>query len=258
MNALLVPVQWLGARTLGLVRDLAEVFALLYGALVVLFYVRTRGLRLVLEVTVTQLLFTGVHALPLVSLASLAMGTLIITHANTYLPTVELKASVAALIIVSDVVPLFVAMVLLGRSGTAICVELAGMKLSGEIDALRAMGLPLEHVIVLPRLIAGVVAACVLVIYGLTIALGAGYAVSKAIGSLPFALEALINVPSYRDFLVALFKAALFGASVVLVAIREGCSVQASPREIPQATTRAVVNSMAIVLVLNSLISITT
>ncbi len=257
MSALLQPVQWLGGRTLRSLEGVAEVFALLYGALAVLLYVRTRGFRVVLQIGVTQMLFTGVHALPLVGLASLAMGTLIITQANAYLPTVELKASVAALIIVGDVVPLMVAMVLLGRSGSAICVELAGMKLSGEIDGLRAMGLPLEHVIVLPRLVAGVVSSCVLVIYGLAIGLGGGYALSKAVGSLPFALEALVNVPSSRDYVEAVCKAALFGAAIVLVSIREGYSVHASSREIPQATTRAVVNSMAIVLVLNALISIT-
>lgn len=256
MNVAVRPIQWLGARTLEVVVGVAEVFALLYGAIAVLAYVRTRGFRVVLEIGVAQTLFTGVHALGIVSLGSLAMGILIIQQANTYLPTVELASAVATQVLVRDVIPLMVGVILLGRSGTAICVKLAGMKLSGEIDALRSMGMPLEHVVVLPRLIAGAVSACVLVVYGVAVALAFGYTVTKAIGSLPFALEALINALETRDMIQALVKAFLFGASTVLVAVREGYSVQASAREIPQATTRAVVRCMAVMLVCNSFITI--
>lgn len=256
MNALLTPIQWLGARTLEAVRAVAEVFALLYGAAVVLAFVRTRGFRVTLEIGVAQTLFTGVHALGIVSLGALAMGILIIQQATTYLPTVELASAVATQVLVRDVIPLMVGVILLGRSGTAICVELAGMKLSGEIDALRSMGMPLEQVVVLPRLIAGALSACVLTIYGLAVAIGVGYMVTKALSSLPFALEALINALETRDMIEALCKAFLFGTSMVLVAIREGYSVQASAREVPQATTRAVVRSMAVMLVCNSLITV--
>jgi phospholipid/cholesterol/gamma-HCH transport system permease protein len=249
-------VQWLGARTLGSFRFLAEVFSLLYGALAVIAYVRTRGTRVVFEVSMTQTLFTGVHAIPLVSLASLALGTLIITQANAYLPT-EYKASAAAVIISKDLIPLVVAIIILGRSGTAISVELANMKLSGELDAIRDMGIPLEHYIVLPRLIAGMVSCLVLTVYGIAIAIGAGYALSKVVETtLPYALEALVASIDRHSVVEALVKAAIFGAGIALVSIREGLSVQVSRREIPQATTRAVVYCMALILVLNTVISI--
>mgnify|MGYP002877655958 CR=1 FL=1 len=117
-------------------------FALLYGALAVFAYVRTHGLRAVLRVATTQTLFTGVHALPLVSLAALTLGTLIITKANEYPIDV---ADLSAHILVENAIPMIVAFIIVGRSGTAICVELASMKLSGELDAMRSMGIPLEH-----------------------------------------------------------------------------------------------------------------
>ena len=68
--------------------------------------------------------------------------------------------------------------------------------------------------------------------------------------------EAILNALEENDVPSALLKAGLFGAGIVLVCIREGYGVRVSSREVPQAATRAVVRSMAIVLVLNSAISI--
>lgn len=251
------PVRWLGAQAIGLVRASLDVFALLYGALIVPLLTRARGARVVLELCKRQVLFTGVQGLPLVSLAALALGTLIISEANAYLPA-EYAATTAAHILVKDVIPLVVAVIVIGRSGTAICVELAGMKLSGQLDALLAMGMPLEHVIVLPRLVGGVVSTVTLGIYGVAVGAGLGYGVSKAIAPLPFTLQAIMDAVTLEDLQVALAKALLFGASIVVVCVREGYSVQASAREVPQATTRAVVRSMGLCLVLNSVITVLT
>lgn len=251
-------VRWVGAQALGFLRAVVDVIALLYGALVVVpLFVRSRGALVVAEQCARQVRFTGLQGLPLVSLAALALGTLIITEANAYLPA-EYAASVAAHILVKDVVPLTVAVVVIGRSGTAICVELASMKLSGQLEALLSMGLPLEHVIVLPRLVGGVLSTLALSVYGVAMGAGLGYGVSKALVPLPFTLQAIVDEISAHDLLVAGAKALLFGAGIVLVSVREGYSVQASAREIPQATTRAVVRAMALCLVLNSTITVLT
>lgn len=251
-------VRWVGAQALGFLRAVVDVIALLYGALVVVpLFARSRGALVVAEQCARQVRFTGLQGLPLVSLAALALGTLIITEANAYLPA-EYAASVAAHILVKDVVPLTVAVVVIGRSGTAICVELASMKLSGQLEALLSMGLPLEHVIVLPRLVGGVLSTLALSVYGVAMGAGLGYGVSKALAPLPFTLQAIVDEISAHDLLVAGAKALLFGVGIVLVSVREGYSVEASAREIPQATTRAVVRAMALCLVLNSTITVLT
>jgi phospholipid/cholesterol/gamma-HCH transport system permease protein len=253
----LAPVRWLGAQAIGFFRAAVEVFSLLYGALIVPLVARARGLRVVIELSAKQVLFTGVQGLPLVSLAALALGTLIISEANAYLPA-EYAATTAAHILVKDVIPLTIAVIVIGRSGTAICVELAGMKLSGQLDALLAMGMPLEHVIVVPRLIGGVVSTVTLGIYGIAVGAGLGYGVSKAIAPLPFTLQAIMDAITLEDLQVALAKGLLFGVAIVIVCVREGYSVQASAREVPQATTRAVVRAMGVCLVLNSVMTVLT
>lgn len=251
-------VAWVGGLALGFLRAAVDVISLLYGAIVVIpLFVRARGLSVVVELCTKQVLFTGVQGLPLVSLAALALGTLIISEANAYLPA-EYAATTAAHILVKDVIPLTVAVIVIGRSGTAICVELAGMKLTGQLDALAAMGLPLEHVIVLPRLVGGLVSTVVLGAYGVAVGAGLGYGVSKALAPLPFTLQAILDAVTLHDLLVALAKGVLFGLAIVLVSIREGYSVQASAREVPQATTRAVVRAMGTCLVLNSALSVMT
>lgn len=251
-------VRWVGAQALGLVRATVDVISLLYGALVVVpLFTRGRGAWVVAELCARQVRFTGVQGLPLVCLAALALGTLIISEANAYLPA-EYAASVAAHILVKDVVPLVVAVIVIGRSGTAICVELASMKLTGQLDALLAMGMPLEHVIVVPRLVGGVLSTLCLCVFGVAVGAGGGYAASKALAPLPFTLEAILREVTAQDLMIAGAKALLFGAGIVLVSIREGYSVQASAREVPQATTRAVVRSMGLCLVLNSTISVLT
>lgn len=253
---LLAPVRWLGATAIATLRTAAEVFSLLYGAFAVIVLARLRGFRLVLEVTIQQTLFTGVHALPLVSLASLALGSLIISQVQSLAGGVVNTADIAAHVFAVEVLPLVVALIILGRSGTAICVELANMKLSGELDALRAMGVALEHVIVLPRLLAGLISGVLLTIYGFAVGLAGGYWLVKSVGSLPFAMEALLNAVREQDLLKTLVKVCFFAVGIVLVSIREGYSVEASAREVPQATTRAVVRSMALVFVLNTMISV--
>ncbi len=252
---LLTPVRRTGAAVLGFVLGLAEVAALLWGALVSPLFMGLRGGRVVADLTVRQVYFTGVQGLPLVGLAALAIGTLLITEANVYLP-VEYAARTAAIILVRDVVPIVVAVVVIGRSGTAISVELAGMRLGGQLEALHGMGMPLEHVIVLPRLLGCVASTLLLTVYALVVGIGGGYAISKSIGSLPFALEAMLDAVRLGDVSVALLKVLLFGAGVALVAVREGTSVRSSAREVPQATTRTVVRSMGACLVLNSAISV--
>lgn len=250
-------VQRLGAAAIGFVVAAVDVITLLYGALVAPFFLRTRGLRVVIELILRQTYFTGVQGLPLVSLAGLAMGTLIITEANTYLPA-EYAAATAGHILTKDVMPMVIAVILIGRSGTAICVELSGMKLSGQLEALQSMGMPLEHIIVIPRLLGGVASTMALAVYGLAMAAAGGYLLSKAIGSLPFTLQAVADAVTSNDLAIAAAKTLLFAVGIVLVCIREGYSVQASAREVPQATTRAVVRSMGLCLVLNSVISIVT
>jgi phospholipid/cholesterol/gamma-HCH transport system permease protein len=250
------PIARLGARTQAFFTAGAQMLSLLYGALVVIpLYARGKGLRVVWLTTLEQIRFGGSHALPLLSVAALAVGLLIVTQAGTYVP-LEYAPGLVATILVRDVIPLVVAVVMIGRSGTAIAVELGSMKLSGEVEALQSMGLTLEHVIVLPRLLAAITASFLLTIYGLAVGGVLGYVSARLLQPIPFGLEVLLNAVHPGDLRLALTKAVLFGAVVALVGVREGLAVEDSQRMLPRAATRAAVRCFTLVLVLNSAMSL--
>ncbi len=249
-------VSNVGRQAIDFARFFSDVAVLTYGAVKVPFVARTHGARVVWEILLAQIRFTGAQGVWLSAFAALAIGTLVLIEAVTFIPDASLVPGIVALIAVKDITPLLTALVIIGRSGTAISVELANMKLNGEIDALVSMGLPLEHVVVLPRLIGAVVSFIGMVLVGHASALVGGYLIARMVTRMPFTLSTLLQSVTFGNLGVSFLKAVLLGAAISAICIREGLSVTVSAREVPQAATRAVVRSMTFCLVLNSFLSI--
>jgi phospholipid/cholesterol/gamma-HCH transport system permease protein len=247
-----------GLRVLELFSFFRDLAVLTYGALKSPFVTRTRGARVVWEILLAQVRFTGAQGASLAAFAALAIGTLILIEAVTFIPDGASVPHIVALITVKDVVPLLTALVIIGRSGTAIAVELANMKLNREIDALVAMGLPLEHIVVLPRLVGAILSFMGMVIVGQAAGLVGGYFIARMVVHMPFTLPVLIGNVRFDYMAVAALKSVLLGGAIAVICIREGFSVTVSAREVPQAATRAVVRSMTFSLVLNTFLSIYT
>jgi phospholipid/cholesterol/gamma-HCH transport system permease protein len=249
-------VRAIGRYALSALVLLADVGVLIFGAVKSLFVVRTRGLRVVFEIALAQTRFTGAQGLPLVAFAAFAIGTLIQVESITFIPSAETVIELVAHVTVKDFVPILVALVVIGRSGTAISVELGTMKLNGELDALVSLGIPLEHVVVLPRLVGTVVSFVGLTIIAQATALIGGYWAATFVVRPPFTLTRLIESVATEDLSVSLVKAVILGATIGAVCMREGFKVTQSPREIPQAATRGVVRSMTLALLVNSFLSL--
>lgn len=251
-------IDKVGSRTIHAAAFFRDIAVLAYGAAKSPFLAGTRGMRVVWEVLLAQIRFTGAQGTLLAAFAALAVGTLITIELTTFVPSAEILPHVIAHITIKDVVPLITALVIIGRSGTAIAVELANMKLNGEIDSLVTMGLPLEHVIVLPRLLGAIFSFVGMAVFAGASALVGGYFLASKVVRLPFTMTVLIQSVETDDLVVALLKSVLLGGAISVICIREGFSVEVSAREVPQAATRAVVRSMSFALVLNSFLSIYT
>jgi phospholipid/cholesterol/gamma-HCH transport system permease protein len=148
-----------------------------------------------------------------------------------------------------------VALILIARSGTAIASELGNMKVNKEIDALETMAInPLSY-IVFPRLMGGVVSIVCLTFYFSVLALAGGFAMSQLFGdfSLPSYIDALAETLTGMDVAFFFIKSLLNGACVFAIACYYGLSVNQSPHEVPQATTRAVLASISAVGVTTAL-----
>lgn len=223
---------------------------------------RREGLGAAVRLTLLQVRFTGLHALPLISVLGLSIGALVVLQAVQMLPGLGGEAVIGKLLVViilAELGPLLTAFVVAGRSGTAMAIELGYMRFLGEVDALQAQGIdPIQYLLV-PRFAGTVLSTICLAIYFDAVALLGGFTVA-ALGparkSPTLLLENLIAALSPVDLIAASVKVASFGVVIATVACYEGLSVRASITEVPKATIRTIVSTLLYCMLLDLLIAV--
>jgi phospholipid/cholesterol/gamma-HCH transport system permease protein len=153
---------------------------------------------------------------------------------------------------------LVVAIMIAGRSGSSYTAELGSMKMREEIDALRTMGFDPTEVLIVPRLLALVIALPVLTFLGVIAALYGGGLVAWLYGGLqPEAfLARLRDVITIDHFIVGMIKAPFMAFLIGTVACVEGLAVEGSAESLGQHTTASVVKSIFFVIVLDGAFAI--
>lgn len=144
---------------------------------------------------------------------------------------------------VREVGPLLTAVILAGRSGSAIAAELASMAVNQEVDALRTMRANEAAFLVAPRLLAMVVSLPFLSLFASASGILAGLVV--AVLQLDIApatyFQMLVRAVAIKDIVVTLAKSAVFAAIIVFIACRTGLSTRGGSDAVGRATTRTVV-----------------
>ncbi|MCB0408318.1 MAG: ABC transporter permease [Bdellovibrionales bacterium] len=217
---------------------------------------QAQGFRTVLSVVSAQIYFTGFQALPLITVLALASGSIVIMQSSAQLSLLggnEMIGSLLVVVIVREVAPLITALIVIARSGTAVASEIGNMRVNKEIEALEAMGInPLSY-IVFPRLLGGIVSVMCLAFYYIFISLIGGFLVTKIVHDMPFAFyaESLARAFTAEDVLLFLLKNSFSGAIIFVVCCYQGLLVKLGSHEVPQVTTKAVVNSIIYVTTFN-------
>jgi phospholipid/cholesterol/gamma-HCH transport system permease protein len=217
--------------------------------------------RLAARTVVNQVRFTATDALPLIGFIAFLVGGTVILQAYAQavrLGVGDMPVRLLVTIIVRELGPLITALVVLGRSGTAIAAEMASSTVHGETEALEAFGVDPVHAFVLPRVVGLSISAMLLTIYFDTLAFASGIAAARALAAVPLALslESLRLVLSATDVVVTFAKAAVFGAGIALICSRTGLTVRRSqPTEVPQAVTAAVVMSMLFIFGVSAVVT---
>lgn len=220
------------------------------------------GDRLVRQVLVKQVYFTGVQGFRTITPIALVIGMLTIVQMFVVAPRLgaeDLVGKVLIAIIVRELGPLLTAIILIGRSGTAIATEIANMMVSDEFDALESIGVDPLHYIVYPRLAGMMVSLTALILYFNAVGLLGGYLVARLLGiPLPFGtfFNTLFASMSGIDILVVLLKGLLMGAAIASIAVMHGFKVGRSSTMVPVAATKAVVNSLVAVFLVDGLVSL--
>jgi phospholipid/cholesterol/gamma-HCH transport system permease protein len=193
-----------------------------------------------------QLHELGTTALPVVllltGLIGLTLALLMGQQLAQYGASVHL-ATLMGVSFVREVGPLLTAVILAGRSGSAITAELASMKVQEEVDALRTMGARDATFLVAPRVIALVVATPFLSLFASACGIAAGLVV--AVFRLDLApttyFQVLFDALQAKDIFYTFLKSAVFATIIAFLACRIGLSTRGGSDAVGRATTRTVV-----------------
>ena len=205
-----------------------------------------------------QVYFTGLEAFNRMALIAVFIGAVIIMQtSNIFGANAVLLGKILSWTVLRELGPLFAAVLVIARSGVAMTSELATMKLSGEIDTLKRMGInPIDYLIV-PRITGCIVTLALLTVYLQAAAIFGGLILCSLVIeiSIPQALSALVAAVELSDIFLSLMKSLMFGSVAGSIVCLQGLSVTSSITEIPQATIRAVMRSFLAVFVINGLIT---
>jgi phospholipid/cholesterol/gamma-HCH transport system permease protein len=213
------------------------------------------------RVLLAQVWFTGVQALPLICGAGLLLAAVMMGIGYTTLAGWGAQrdfGGLMRLVVVGEFAPLLTALIVIGRSGTAITAELAGMRLNREIDALDVHGVDVLGYLAAPRLFGVALANLCLTLF-MVIAAYAGcilLAPFVSLTSMEIFVRDLGHAVFPRDVAKLVEKGALFGLAIPIVTVYHGLTLRYDVNELPRASTRAVVGAMALVFTIDGLIAL--
>ena len=251
----------IGRATVAAFVDLGGILAMA-GALAIAFaraIGRPRHLRL--TSIVHHLDRVGWQAIGIILLITFLIGGIIaqqgIFHFRKFGADVYVVDMVGILVL-REIGVLIVAIMVAGRSGSAYTAELGSMKMREEIDALRTMGFDPVEVLILPRVIALVIALPILTFLGSMAALVGGELVAWFYGGMSpqIYLSRLRDAVSIHDFWIGMIKAPVMALVIGIVACSEGLKVKGSAESLGLQTTASVVKSIFLVIVLDGVFAI--
>jgi phospholipid/cholesterol/gamma-HCH transport system permease protein len=220
---------------------------------------RPRSFRL--TSTVYQLGRVGWQAIPIVALITFLIGAIIAQQGIFHFRKFGAESYVVdmvGILVLREIGVLIVAIMVAGRSGSAYTAELGSMKMREEIDALSTMGLDPISVLILPRVLALIVALPILAFIGSMAALYGGGLVAWLYGGMSPAIfiARLRDAVSVTHFEVGILKAPFMALVIGLVAACEGLKVKGSAESLGRQTTASVVKSIFLVIVLDGLFAV--
>ena len=217
--------------------------------------------RFRLTSTVHQLDRIGWGAVPIIALITFLIGGIIAQQGFFHFRKFGADAYVVdmvGILVLREIGVLIVAIMVAGRSGSAYTAELGSMRMREEIDALRTMGFDPVEVLVVPRVVALVVALPILAFLGSMAALYGGAVIASTYGGMSFDVFVvrLKEAVSITHFKVGMIKAPFMALVIGIVACSEGMKVRGSAESLGQHTTSSVVKSIFLVIVLDGLFAV--
>ncbi len=210
---------------------------------------------------VNQSVLIGVNAVPIVVFLSFVIGFVIALQSSGQLKSFGANIFVVDLVVISimsQMGPLITAILIAGRSGSAIAAEIATMKVTAELDALKTMGLNPNRFVIVPKLYACMLTMPFLIVLanvaGMT---GGGLAANLYLDITPeIFMNRMGDIMRNKDLFTALIKSQVYAALIVLTGSFYGLRVERGAEGVGRVTTVAVVVSITLVILADSILGI--
>jgi len=203
----------------------------------------------------------GATAMPITALVGFLIGVVL-----AYLMSLQLRqfgaetfiVNILGISLVRELGPMLGAILVAGRSGSAITAQIGVMRVTEELDAMRVLGIPHGFRLVMPRVLALAIAMPLIALWTTLAALGGGMlAADVAMGISPaYFVQALPAAVSPSNLWMAMLKSVVFGMGIALIGCHWGLRVKPNTQSLGEGTTASVVTAITMVIVVDALFAI--
>ncbi len=210
---------------------------------------------------IKQSLLIGVDAVGIISLLSLIIGLILALQSAAQLRQFGANIFIADLIAISmvrEMGPMMTAIIIAGRSGSSIASEIATMKVTEEIDALKMMALDPIRFVVVPKFNAMTISMPLLVTLSMLIGIFGGFIIAVTyldLSPMSFINE-MLNILTFKDIAVGISKSFTFAWVIVIIGSYFGFNVKGGAEGVGKVTTASVVASIFAVIILDAIFSL--
>ncbi len=209
-----------------------------------------------------QLFEIGNASLLMVCILSFFIGGVIALQTGPLLVERGLGGYVGGVVgysICKELAPVMMSILIAGRIGSAMAAEIGSMRVYQEIDALRTMNISPINYLVLPRLVAIAIALPLLVTFAILVGWVGGAVVSVSNNQISISFAAffsgLRSAVDLADVANGVFKSFIFGVVIAVVSCHQGLITRGGPRGIGRSVTKAVVNSIVLIVICDYLLT---
>jgi phospholipid/cholesterol/gamma-HCH transport system permease protein len=204
---------------------------------------------------------TGVDALPIVALISFLLGLIMAFMSSAQLQQFGANIYVASLVslaMVRELGPIMTAIIVAGRSGSAFAAEIGTMRISEEVDALFTMGLDPTRFLVVPKIIASLIVVPLLTLFSDVFAIAGGLIVGVFMLDLTANayIAQTIKTLTLFDVFWGFMKSGVFALLIAWIGCLRGFQVRGGAAAVGQATTSAVVSSIFLIILSDSVLAV--
>ncbi len=203
----------------------------------------------------------GFDALPIVGLLSFLLGIVVAYQGADQLRQYGANIFVADLVGLSmlrEFAPLITAIIIAGRSGSAYAAQIGTMAVTEEIDAMRTLGIAPLDLLVLPKILALLIAMPLLTVFAAVLGVFGGMIMAQAQLGVGFGdfMDRFVKAVSVTAFMIGIGKAPVFAAIIAVVGCFQGFRTQGGADSVGRQTTRSVVQAIFLVIVADALFSV--